>query len=269
MYNKPVMKDPTKKPLLLRISFEDPGPMNIQFLYQNLYENEHKKPVDITKVPEKEMAKYIMANLQINGYHVQLMHVNPNEWTYKSLINCVLNFEANGYEVHMVQTDYLNKLDKTGCNQGVSGEDVRNLFERTIGFFRSKDILHITPHQISADAKTLLRDGHQDFVTKLPGRGYYDRCKTLDQVVDGELFINIEKVDGSAWLDVQRGKHRINGDVEDSVKRCAIPFAKYGKIKGMLYDDINGERITARKPGAKANGSGADDEFWETNEVAA
>ena len=267
MYNKPVMKDVTKKPLLLRISFEDSNPLNFQFLYQNLYENEHKAYIDISTVDNNTMAKHITEKLGANGYHVILMHVKPSEWTYKSIINCVMNFEANGYEVHMLALDYLNKIDKAGCNTGVSGEDVRNLFERMVEFCKSKDILHITPHQLAATAKDLIRDGHQDFVTKLPGRGDYDRCRTLDQVIDGEIFIHIEKVDGVSYLDCQRGKHRIPGDVDDKLKRCALPFSKYGKIKGMIYDDINGEKISVSKPGMKKSSSNDEDEFWEASSL--
>ena len=194
MYNTPTLKDPKKKPLLLRISFEDSLVLNFQYLYKNMWENETGKVLskkDLAEMDIGVMTEYVTNKLSATGFHVKLLFVNPSDWTYKDICNLVLKYEAEGYEVQMVMVDYLTKISKEGCTQGATGQDVRNLFERIKAFMASKGILFITPHQLSTEAKGLMRDGYNDFVKRLPGGGYTADSKQIDQVIDGELFFHI------------------------------------------------------------------------------
>ena len=134
LYNIPVMIDSTKKPLLLRISFEDSATLNFQFLYQSLKENETGMKADLAGITDEEMAKYVQDKLGVAGYHIRIMHVNPSLWTYRDVINKVIELEADGYEVHALMLDYLLKLPTTGCDQGPAGVDIKNMFERLRNF---------------------------------------------------------------------------------------------------------------------------------------
>jgi len=135
MHNKPALDDPTKKPLILYISFEDDSEVFTEFMYRYLYYNENNELPDLTKVTGAEVASYIRKRLSVNGYHVKMMRVNPSEWTYKSLFNKVLELEANGYEIHAMLIDYLYKLPTTGCvTSGPTGNDVLDLFNRVRNF---------------------------------------------------------------------------------------------------------------------------------------
>lgn len=74
LYNQPYMIDPKKKPLLLRISFEDSLTLNLQFLYTNLKENETGVKIDdLSNITEEEMSQYVHEQLSVNGYHIKLM----------------------------------------------------------------------------------------------------------------------------------------------------------------------------------------------------
>jgi hypothetical protein len=64
LYNTPSMRDQNKKPLLLRISFEDDITLNLQFLYQSLKENETGQKTILTNVTEEEMSSYVKERLQ-------------------------------------------------------------------------------------------------------------------------------------------------------------------------------------------------------------
>ena len=63
-YNIPHMLDPAKKPLLLRISFEDSISNNLQFLYQKLKYDETNEYVDIVNTTEDEMTVYVKKRLE-------------------------------------------------------------------------------------------------------------------------------------------------------------------------------------------------------------
>ena len=257
LYNIPVMIDATKKPLLLRISFEDSATLNFQFLYQSLKENETGMKADLAGVSDEEMARYVQEKLGVAGYHIRIMHVNPSLWTYKDICNKVIELEADGYEVHMCMVDYLIKVPTTGCDQGPMGSDVFNMYERIGNFFRARGITFITPHQLSTDAKMMIREGRGDFVKELPGRGFYMKSKQIDQVVDLETFIHIEILNGASYLTIQKGRHR---GVQTPIKNqyMVLPF----NTDSGILDDLNGADSTCLEVGGGPVGSGNEKPFW-------
>ena len=264
MYNTPTLKDPKKKPLLLRISFEDSLVLNFQYLYKNMWENETGKVLskkDLAEMDIGVMTEYVTNKLSATGFHVKLLFVNPSDWTYKDICNLVLKYEAEGYEVQMVMVDYLTKISKEGCTQGATGQDVRNLFERIKAFMASKGILFITPHQLSTEAKGLMREGYNDFVKRLPGGGYTADSKQIDQVIDGELFFHIERLKGKneAYFTVQGGKLRRIEQVDEDDKYRVYKFVR----KGVILDDLNKPDSSMLKVGGTPLGEMTADENWD------
>lgn len=134
LYNTPLMRDPKKKPLLLRISFEDDISLNLQFLYQSLKENETKEKTIIANVSEEEMSRYVKEQLQATGFHIKLLRVDPTQWTYRNICNKIIELEAEGYEIKVCMLDYLAMIPTTGCSVGPMGADIRDLFRRMRNF---------------------------------------------------------------------------------------------------------------------------------------
>lgn len=269
LYNKPYMIDEKKKPILLHISFENSLELNMPFLYRNIYENETKQQANLNK-SASEMAMYIREKLQVNGYEIRFVHVNPSLWTYMDLCNYVTSLEAEGYEIHLLMADYLNMMPKTGCdNTGPQGSNIRDLFRRMRNFCAPKKIAFVTPHQLSTEAKMLIRNGLEDtFVKEVANKGYYDSCRTIDQEVDCEIYFHIVKVDGKSYLTVQRGKHRLITQTKQEYLYCVLPFEDIGDIR----DDINGPDTTRRKPGHGPMAAANSVPFWDFSsqeEVAA
>lgn len=254
LYNTPHMLNPKKKPLLLRISFEDPLSLNIPFLYRNIYENKTGKMADIRDKPIDEMSQYIHQEMTVNGYHIKLMHVNPSLWTYRDLFNLILKLESDGYEIHLCALDYLPMIPTTGCMEGGPiGSAMRDMYRRCRNFFSSRKITLVTPHQLSTEAKMLIRNGMDEhFVAEIANKGYYDGCRTVDQEVDLEIYIHIVKVDGKSYLTAQRGKHRLIKQTAEEHKRCVLPFNDIGDIR----DDINGPDSSTKRPGAIRTANG-------------
>jgi hypothetical protein len=259
LYNTPYMIDKKKKPLLLRITFEDPLSLNFPFLYRNIKENETFQAVNIGNTPVEEMAAFIQEKLTINGYEIMLVHVNPSLWGYRDVQNYVLGLEAEGYEIHVLMLDYLNMLSKTGLdNTGPSGSNIRELFRRMRNFCAPRKITLVTPHQLSTEAKMLIRQGNEEsFVRDIANKGYYDSCKTIDQEVDLEIYIHIVKSDNRSWLTIQRGKHRLIQQTKEEYKYCVLPFSDIGDIR----DDINSQDSSRKKPAGPAEGDRP--AFWD------
>jgi hypothetical protein len=259
VYNLPKLRDPTKKPLLLRISFEDSLKENFTFMYQQMYVNENKKAVDLSKVTEEEMSNYVIERLTRNGYHIRMMRVNPSGWTYLDVQNKVLELEAEGFEILLCELDYLPMIPTTGCIMTTIGSDMRDMYRRLRNFFSQRFITFLTPHQLSTDAKRLIREGHGDLVKLVNGKGYYDGCQRLDQEVDGELYQHIEVVNGKSYLTFQRCKHRKTRQTPMADRYFVLPFHAIGD----LMDDVNGEDTTLKRPGGGPIGSGKEIPFFE------
>jgi effector-binding domain-containing protein len=259
MYNEPVLTVGTKRPLLLRISFEDSLLLNFQALYSQLWQNEHGEIPNLVGLSVDHLAEYSQRKMAVMGYETHFMHVNPSLWSYRDICNQVLAFEAEGYEIHMVMVDYLLKVPTTGCDIGPAGHDIRNMYERLRNFMESKGITFITPHQLSTDAKMLKRQGSLELVKQVEGGGFYAGSKQIDQVVDGEIFMNIETVNNESFLTMQRGKHRKIGQTPREHLYVVLPFTK----GGCILDDINGPDSTRKKVGGGPIGSGQETPFWE------
>lgn len=250
-YNKPILDEPGKKPLIIYVSFEDDSTVYVEFMYRYLYYNENEKLPDMENVDKSAMAKYIKEKLSVNGYHVKMVRVNPSEWTYKHLFNKILEYEANGYEIHAMLIDYLSKLPTTGCIQGPAGTDLRDLYQRVRNFATSKNILTITPHQLSSDAKSLMRNGLSSigFLKEIASRGYTEGSKQLDQVLDMEINLTRTTVNRKWHLAVGRGKDRQPGILDDDKMFFMLPFPP----KAPIMENVNKEGIANFSSGEEDN----------------
>lgn len=232
---------------------------------RSIYDMVDKDSISIKRLKylENKLAVYragvIKDKLSINGFNTFFIHINPSMWTYRDICNKIIEIEAEGYEVHAAQVDYLLKIPTTGCDGKSAGEDIRNMYERIANFMKARHILFHTPHQLSTDAKMMIREGRLGFVQSLVGRGYYAGCKQLDQVVDGELFMHIEKVNGKSYLTIQRGKHRKVGITPDEYLYIVLEFHP---LFGLL-PDIRTADSTRKKVGGGVVGSGEEIPFWD------
>lgn len=262
-FNTPYMKDPTKKPAMVRISFEDQMSNNLQTLYGFSIYNKEKRVVtkeEASNLSDEELHNVIKTELEGTGYTVFMAQVDPTQWTYRDVVNTVLKLEADGYEIHGLMVDYLLKLPTTGCIQsGPIGSDKRDMVRRMRNFCGAKKIAFISPHQISTEAKNLLRQGisEQDFVKVIEGKGYLDGCKALDQEVDLELYIHLFKHKGKSFFSVQRGKHRVPTIIDEELKYVLYQFPENG---APIPDDYGCESIGMRKLPV-GNTGGSKDEF--------
>lgn len=217
MYNTPFMFDEKRKPLLLFVSIENSLDDNLIILYMRLkavLEGIVLKRHKLMEVIQKdegarnEIADWVIAQLTKTGYHIEMVRADPGTLDYRGLFEIMADYESQGYEIHALYLDYLQKMSFNGCKQGAQGQEIRDLFSRVRNRCEISKTAFITPHQLSPDAKALKRQGVTDFVKQIANKGYWDSCKAIDQEVDIELIIN-KVVDGDdAYLEFQRGKHR-------------------------------------------------------------
>ena len=123
---------------------------------------------------------------------------------------------------------------------------------------KKKGITFITPHQLSSDAKSLIRQGVDNFAQEVAGKGYWDGCRRIDQEVDLEIIIHIEKRNGESYLTVQRGKHRKVSLTKEKDLYRVFKFSPIGGIR----DDIHGKDLSYLTLNA-ATKNGSDGDWWQ------
>ena len=72
-YNKPIMTDPSKIPLLLYVSLEDDLDILFEFLYRQMYYTDNKVKADMSNTSKEEMSKYVKDKLQETGFKVKFI----------------------------------------------------------------------------------------------------------------------------------------------------------------------------------------------------
>lgn len=249
-FNEPYLFDVKKKPLLLRISFEDDVEMNFNHLFKHMWERETGEVATTKDKDPNDIADFVMKRLTETGWHIKMFKVDPSMWTIFDVFAFVRELEADGYEIALCMLDYMRKMPTTGCLQGVAGFDIRDMARRARNFFNARKTTFYTPHQISTQAKEVARATPNGFVKMLPNGGYYDGCKSLDAEIDLEIFQHIEKSNGHSYLTLHRGKHRNAPQISEEKKYLVYQFADIGGIP----PDIGQERTGLRKVGGKPKG---------------
>ena len=237
VHNDPIPDNPDKKPTLLFFSSENRAEEDLIRMYVALKENETGEAVDVSQIDKDEAAAYVAKRLTARGWCVDMLRVDPTNFTYLDLMNVVLKYESAGHEIHAIGFDYLNLINKKGCQSSMIGEDTRMLMQKVRTFMSARNILFITPHQLSQEAMQLKRGGVANFVEEIAGKNYWDGSKRIANEADLELFLDIVERDKKFYLAVHRGKHRTVKATPLKDRFCYLPFAEVGYIP----DDIDGE----------------------------
>jgi len=222
MYNdsKNFIRDPSKKPLISRISFEDPMVKNLSWLALNILWNQHiadggdeTNPPSISNMSKEDLADTVMRTLKTNGWHIHMAKVDGSEWSYKDIQKKALQLEAAGYELHAQIIDYLFICGTKGLAYDTTGSDVRALLRKMAGFYSSKEVLFITPVQLSPAVKRLISEGRvekPDLLPYIKGLGMTSGSSKLSEVSDIMMYTNVFKPEGSknSYVHVLVEKHR-------------------------------------------------------------
>lgn len=259
LFNKPYMRDPKKKPLNLRISYENTTQQDFKHLYTKLYEYEEKIPVDMKCINIDEASKFVMDKLNVNGYESQIIHVDPSDFTYHDLFKLFQTLEDDGYEIHLLTIDYLNMMSKAGCTNETVGDNVRDLLRRTRNFCLRRGIALVTPHQFSSEARKIERSEPINFVKVVTGRGFYDSCSRLEQEIDLELSLHIVTFNNEKYLTIQRGKHR--GVVTPTTHQYCV--YKFELVGGIPFDVFSSD-LSRKSIGADTQAAGGAAPWFES-----
>lgn len=265
IFNNPknLQTDQKKKPLMLLISFEDDMLIVLFNLYILLKENlENVKITDEDKqrLSSREAAEYVYKKLSDPGYDIRIIRADSSTWSYSEIQSCILQFESQGYEIHLTLIDYLNLANKNGLSHSRADAGIQELFRRTKNFFAAKNIALLTPVQLSPDAMELKRQGNKMLAMQISDGSYYEGCRGLSREPELELFVDIVKDNGRKYQTFARGKHRGQNDTPEEHKFFILEFQKIGGLRW----DVNGTDTSLSKFGSVRNAEGEEEgAFWD------
>jgi len=251
--NVPYMRDPTKKPMIMHISAENNPTDNIVLWWKQIMANATGQDFNHAEVDEEEAARVVREEFSKMGYEFNFCRVNPSIFGYRNLFERIKYYESLGYEIHMLCIDYLNMFTKEGCERGVMGQETVDLFRRSRNFCSARGITFMTPHQLSPQAKQMLRQGQEeDLLKECVGKGYWDASSKVDHEVDVEILIQVLRVGDESYLCIQGGKHRTISVTPQKDKFCVYKFER-----GIgILDDIHGQDMSRRSYKHKPMGEG-------------
>ena len=236
-YNKPFLENPEKKPLILRISFENSFTQDINIIYKKLHELRFQENVDPMTIDPRQAAQTIYDYTTSNGYHFFMENHDPNSFSIYDLFSLLQKYMESGYEIHAVLCDYLSLIaDHTPGDRKDSR--ISKTFEMARNFCHPRHITFITAHQLSTEAQNMARMGYYDFSRRVSSGGWYQDCKSLHTKLDLELTQHIVKIDDHSYLTMSRGKYRDKPAIRESDNFIVYRFEPIGGI----IPDENSER---------------------------
>lgn len=264
MYNTPKPRDPNKKPLILLVSTENQMTINLRTLYKQVMDQTFGKSPKIKDINPGEAAKFLRDTFMKNGWHFKMVQVAPAQFGYYQMEEMVLTYERQGYEIILLAIDYLGMCNSQGLTTSqITGRDKQALFHYSRQLMLRHDYVMLTPHQLSTQALDIDRDRPRKFMDEIPNRQFYHDCKTIGQEADVEIMLHRIVIDGKAYLQVARGKHRGVDDTPENAKYYVAPFTDAGIIDDVL---LEGNRKTTldKLPGG---GVGSNDAYWDMDDA--
>lgn len=251
LFNKPHLLDPTKKPLHVYFTIEDPVTEIVRKIYTMIRQNETELPVELRGIPYKEQAAYVSEKLSSQGFHVKIVDFENGGSPFKYL-NYLESFQEEGYEIFSVGCDYVNLMDKETVGKTNLAENTKGLHRIISDWTKPRDIFHYTAGQLSSDARDVLRMFPEDFIKRLIDKGYYEGCRTLSTEFDMEFFVAKKTHNGETWQEFEWGKHRKLGATLETDKYFAMKYYPVGMI-GYPWDiDKEGEDFSYKKVGNRS-----------------
>lgn len=265
LHNDPPKVRDGFKPTIVRISFENEPHRDLLFIFEFLYAAEFKQKPDYSddQLTEEYIIEFVDSRLSARGWHWEYFRLNPSDFTFRDLFELLDRLENDNLEVKVLTLDYLAMISKAGCSQGPNGFEVRDLVRRVRNYCTRKGILTINAHQLSTEAKAIIRGGfdQRKFLAEIEGKGYFDGSKAIDNEPDGEIYIHLYKNPklNEKWLMFRRGKHRKISITPD----CDLEFSyKMSPLLGLPYQDIYGSDQSYSQPGGLSRSEGTEEDQY-------
>lgn len=264
LFNDPYVLKEGMKPAIVVVSLEDDMHIMLKKIFVIFKQHETGLPVRADTFTIDQMSEYVQGVVQKRGWHVFFHRVIPSNFNISKYVGLLNHYKQEGYEVAVAINDYLAKMSLEGIYQkGASGDAMVELHSRVFEYTKANEITHFTGHQLSPDAKREKRLSEEDFIHRLPGRGYTEGASKLDTIPDIEIFMNKRDMPHGTYMEFLWGKHRGDNSVLDKDMYFAMKFNDK-PMYGLPYD-VHAESLALRSVNRSGGGRDGAGEWFDVN----
>lgn len=229
-------KIPNKKPLILMITLENIGYMNMMDMFKQMFAtlNGAPPPEDMS---DDDVVNNIYEYFNRGEYTLVIERYLPSTFGYDEFVRLIEKYENSGYKVVATVVDYLSKMKKgNGAYSKAGGHELlQELFNGMCNYCKAVGTTLFSAAQLNRGASDIVGTGMRHPVKQFSER-HLAGSIDIGREVDFLCYMNIERDEkGQSWLTMQWGKHRYVNDTPESSKFACYKFELNG-----IPDDVNG-----------------------------
>lgn len=255
LYNKPMLRNAAKIPTILFESSEDTMDLVIMRMYKLACTIEFNAESDFQTADTANIVDTIANCFKKNGWYLVMNQIEAYKDNIANMFARVRRLELQGHEIIFYGYDYLalQNIDKV---PGESKSDKLQLvYRRVRSFTTARGICFVTPHQLSPEAKKLLKELDDEsevyFAREVAGKSMTETSTKITNEVDGVICIHVAKTAVKNYFTGAIGKQRGEGCSPE--KRFFI--YDIDPVFGLKHD-INGKPAFRRSLQQRFNDSG-------------
>lgn len=224
LYNVPMLRNPTKIPTLLMESSEDTMDLIIMRMYKLALSVRGILDGDFQVDAAEDIVTTIVNCFKENGWFLIINQIEANKDSMQSMFDRVRNLEMKGHEIIWYGYDYLGLVPIDKIPGESKSDKLQILFRRVRSFMIARGICFVTPHQLSPEAKKMLKETDDEsevyFAREVAGKSMTETSTKITNEVDVELTIHVAKTPTKNYFTACVGKSR--GEGCEPSKRFAI-----------------------------------------------
>lgn len=236
LYNKPQLRDKSKIPTVVLDSAEDSLDLIIVRMFKLFCVAEYGEMKDFMQCSAQEIIDVIVNGFKKNGWCLIINQIEPNKDNFYKFCDRIRRLELKGHEIILYAYDYLAMMELEGMTGDTKGDKLQMLYRKVRSFTMSRGICFVTPHQLSPEAKKMLRESDDEsevyFGREVAGKSMTETSTKLTNEVDVEITVHVAKTDVKNYWTFSIGKQR--GEGCDPKDRFGI--YDIDPVKGLIHD---------------------------------
>jgi hypothetical protein len=228
-----------KKPLIIYISLENESHENMMLWFKYVYQTILKKKLKKEPTTDEEIIQLIYDYFYQSDLDIAILRYLPSDFGYIELTDLITKYEEEGYYIPACIIDYLSQMKLVDFNEGnrytIKGNHmlIKDLFNKTCNYLKSKGITLFTGHQLNSGASFLLNSGV--YPIKKFNQSHFAGSTDVAREIDIIVYLNIEKNHKNIpYLTIHWGKTRYETSIKENDKFICYKFTEDG-----ILDDIN------------------------------
>lgn len=215
LYNKPLLRNKAKIPTLLMESSEDTMDLIIMRMYKLALTVKGMYDKDFQTSEAVDIVQTICDCFKENGWFLIINQIEANKDSMQSMFDRVRNLEMKGHEIIWYGYDYLGLVPIDKIPGESKSDKLQILFRRVRSFMIARGICFVTPHQLSPEAKKMLKETDDEsevyFSREVAGKSMTETSTKITNEVDIELTIHVAKTNTKNYFTGCVGKSRGEG----------------------------------------------------------